>query len=611
VIIPLAKAQSIPPSRFRNFSIVAHIDHGKSTLADRILQLTGTVSEREMKDQLLDSMDIERERGITIKSRAVRANWMFNDEMYRFNLIDTPGHVDFTYEVSRSLNACDGAILLVDATQGVEAQTLSNAYMAIDAGLEIIPVLNKVDLPHADPEAALAEIEESFGFDGSEVMIISAKTGEGVKELLDTICERVIAPVLNDSSDLQAMMFDAEYNDYRGVISYFKVISGQMKRKQELEMIGTGQRCEVVEVGCFTPNMVPVDHLGPGDVGYLISNIKELDSVRIGDTIREWGKQTEALPGYKEPQKMVYCSLYPANNVEFESLKKAVERIHHNDSSFSFAVENSAALSFGFRCGFMGMLHMDVIRERIERESDLPIIQTAPHVTYEIVKTDGSIVMAETPSDMPDPSVIEEIREPIVLCNIIAPSDYIGTIMTLAEERRGTYIKTQYLTQKRVVIEYRLPFNEVVFDFFDRLKSSTKGYATLDYHFLGYEAGDLVKMDILVKGEPVDALSTILHRSSSAHRGRALITKLSKKIPRHQFQIPLQASIGSRIVARENISAMRKDVTAKCYGGDISRKRKLLEKQKEGKKKMKNIGNVTVPQEAFLAVLNLQEGKEG
>jgi GTP-binding protein LepA len=560
-----------------------------------------------MQEQLLDSMDIERERGITIKSRAVRTNWEKDGETYRINLIDTPGHVDFTYEVSRSLQACDGAILLVDATQGVEAQTLSNAYMAIDAGLEIIPVLNKVDLPHADPDAAIAEIEESFGIGGEEVKIISAKTGEGVSELLDAIIDLVPAPSLDETDELRAMMFDAEYNDYRGVISYFKVISGYMKRKQELEMIGTARRCEVVEVGCFTPEMTAIDELGPGDVGYMISNIKELDSVRVGDTVRFWGSKVDALPGYKEPQKMVYCSLYPANNVEFEALKKSVERIHLNDSSFSFAVENSAALSFGFRCGFMGMLHMDVIRERIERESDLPIIQTAPHVGYEILKTDGEVLLVETPSDLPDPSVLEEIREPIVLCSIITPADYIGNIMTLAEERRGVYIKTQYLTQKRVVIEYRLPFNEVVFDFFDRLKSSTKGYATLDYQFVGYEPGDLVKMDILVSGEPVDALSSIMHRSQSVFRGRAIIKKLQKKIPRHQFQIPIQASIGNKVIARENISALRKDVTAKCYGGDITRKRKLLEKQKEGKKKMKNIGNVTVPQDAFLSVLNLQE----
>lgn len=576
-------------------------------MADRILQITDCVADRDMQEQLLDSMDIERERGITIKSRAVRANWDKEGETYRINLIDTPGHVDFTYEVSRSLQACDGAILLVDATQGVEAQTLSNAYMAIDAGLEIIPVLNKVDLPHADPEATIAEIEESFGIDGDEVMIISAKTGEGVSELLDAIIDRVPAPTLDATEELRAMMFDAEYNDYRGVISYFKVVSGFMKRKQELEMVGTGRRCEVVEVGCFTPEMTAIDELGPGDVGYMISNIKELDSVRVGDTVRVWGSKVEALPGYKEPQKMVYCSLYPANNVEFEALKKSVERIHLNDSSFSFAVENSAALSFGFRCGFMGMLHMDVIRERIERESDLPIIQTAPHVSYEVLKTDGEVIMVETPSDLPDPSTLEEVREPMVLCNIITPAEYIGNIMTLAEERRGTYLKTQYLTQKRVVIEYRLPFNEVVFDFFDRLKSSTKGYATLDYQFVGYEAGDLVKMDILVNGEPVDALSCIMHRSQSVFRGRGIIKKLSKKIPRHQFQIPIQASIGNKIIARENISALRKDVTAKCYGGDITRKRKLLEKQKEGKKKMKNIGNVTVPQDAFLSVLNLQE----
>ena len=607
----MAKTDSIPAnipvSRFRNFSIIAHIDHGKSTLADRILQITGSVAERDMQAQMLDTMDIERERGITIKSRAVRVPWEYKGEWYRFNLIDTPGHVDFTYEVSRSLNACDGALLLVDATQGVEAQTLSNAYLALDAGLEIIAVLNKVDLPHADPDGAKEQIEESFGIGREEVMIISAKTGQGIKELMDAICERVPAPKPSKEAQLQAMMFDAEYNDYRGVISYFKIVSGFMRRKQEIEMIGTGERCEVVEVGCFTPKMVPVDELGPGDVGYMISNIKELSAVRIGDTARIWGSKAPALPGYKEPQKMVYCSLYPANNVEFEALKKAVERIHLNDSSFSYQVENSAALSFGFRCGFMGMLHMDVIRERIERESDLPIIQTAPHVTYEVLKSDGTIVMVETPSDLPDESVIEEIREPIVVCSIITPSDYIGTIMTMAEERRGTYVKTTYMTTQRVVLEYRLPFNEVVFDFFDRLKSCTKGYATLDYQFVGYEVGDLVKMDILVKGEPVDALSCIMHRSNTAFRGRALIQKLAKKIPRHQFLIPLQASIGSRIVARENIAPVRKDVTAKCYGGDISRKRKLLEKQKEGKKKMKNIGNVSVPQEAFLAVLNLND----
>jgi len=605
----LSKIDSVPIERFRNFSIVAHIDHGKSTLADRILQITGCVADRDMHAQMLDNMDIERERGITIKSRAVRAPYFYKNQFYRFNLIDTPGHVDFTYEVSRSLNACDGAILLVDATQGVEAQTLSNAYLAIEAGLEIIPVLNKVDLAHSDPDAAKAEIVDSFGFRLDEILTISAKTGEGVKELLDAICERFPSPKAASTENLQAMLFDAEYNDYRGVISYFKVISGFMRRKQEIEMIGTGARSEITEVGVFTPHMTPVEYLEPGDVGYMISNIKTLDSIRIGDTVRSYGTKTAALPGYKEPQKMVYSSLYPANNVEFEQLKKSIEKIHLNDSSFSYTVESSAALSFGFRCGFMGMLHMDVIRERVERESDLPIIQTAPHVTYEILKKDGKIKLVETPSDLPDPSVIDEIREPIVLCSVITPTEYIGTIMTMAEERRGRYIKTHYMTPKRVVLEYRLPFNEVVFDFFDKLKSATKGYATLDYQFVGYEVGDLVKMDILVNGEPVDALSCIMHRSHAAFRGRAIIKKMRDKIPRHQFQIALQASVGAKVVARENISALRKDVTAKCYGGDISRKRKLLEKQKEGKKKMKNIGNVSVPQEAFLAVLNLQEEK--
>ncbi|MBF0197660.1 MAG: elongation factor 4 [Planctomycetes bacterium] len=602
----MAKKQAIPPDRFRNFSIVAHIDHGKSTLADRIMQLTGCVEERDLSEQMLDSMDIERERGITIKSRAVRATYKYDDELYRINLIDTPGHVDFTYEVSRSLNACDGAILLVDATQGVEAQTLSNAYMAIDAGLEIIPVLNKVDLPHSDPEAATKEIEESFGFTASEIITVSAKTGEGVNDLMDAIIERFPAPSLESTDKLKGLLFDAEYNDYRGVISYVKIVSGVMKRKQDLQMLGSDMRFEVTEVGAFTPEMTPVDELGPGDVGYMISNIKELDSIRIGDTAAYYGVDTEPLPGYQEPQKMVYCSLYPANNVEFESLKKGLERLHLNDSSFSFQMECSSALSFGFRCGFMGMLHMDVIRERIERESDLAIIQTAPHVTYELLMHSGEVITIETPSDLPDLGEVEEIREPIVLCNIITPSEYIGAVMTLAEERRGSYIKTQYMTQKRVIIEYKMPFNEVVFDFFDRLKSSTKGYATLDYQLTGYEKSDLVKMDILVNGESVDALSCMMHRTQAAYRGRAIIKKLKTKIPRHQFQIPIQASIGARIVARENISALRKDVTAKCYGGDISRKRKLLEKQKEGKKKMKNIGNVSVPQEAFLSVLDLQ-----
>lgn len=602
----MAKEKAIPPDRFRNFSIVAHIDHGKSTLADRIMQITGCVAERDLEEQMLDTMDIEKERGITIKSRAVRTHYQYQGKEYQFNLIDTPGHVDFTYEVSRSLQACDGAILLVDATQGVEAQTLSNAYMAIDAGLEIIPVLNKADLPHADPEAAKQEIEESFGFSQDEIYIVSAKTGAGIKELLDGIVEKVPAPNLEDTEELRALLFDAEYNDYRGVISYFKVISGTMSRKNDIFMLETGMRCEIVEVGVFTPEMTKVDSLGPGDVGYMISNIKELDSIRVGDTAAYYGSEVEALPGYKEPQKMVYCSLYPANDVEFESLKKAMEKLHLNDSSFSFQIENSSALSFGFRCGFMGMLHMEVIRERIERESGLPIIQTAPHVSYEIKLHKGECTLIETPSDLPDLGEIEELREPMVLCNIITPSDYIGAVMGLAEERRGTYIKTQYLTQKRVVIEYKLPFNEVVYDFFDKLKSSTKGYATLDYQFLNYEPSDLVKMDIMVNGEPVDALSCIMHRSQATFRGRNIIKKLKGKIPRHQFQIPLQACVGAKIIARENISALRKDVTAKCYGGDITRKRKLLEKQKEGKKKMKNIGNVTVPQEAFLSVLDLQ-----
>jgi len=601
----LAK-QVIPPDHFRNFCIVAHIDHGKSTLADRIMQYTGVVKERDMSEQMLDTMDIEKERGITIKSRAVRVPYEYNNELYQFNLIDTPGHVDFTYEVSRSLQACDGAILLVDATQGVEAQTLSNAYMAIDANLEIIPVLNKVDLPHADPEAAKQEMVESFGFTADEIMIVSAKTGEGIPELLDAIVKKVPPPVLEETETLRALLFDAEYNDYRGVISYFKMISGTMSRKNDLFMIGSNKRCEVVEVGAFTPEMTKIEKLMPGDVGYMISNIKELDSIRIGDTITNYPSTVEALPGYKEPQKMVYCSLYPANDVEFESLKKAMERLHLNDSSFSFQMENSSALSFGFRCGFMGMLHMEVTRERIERESDVAVIQTAPHVTYEIELKSGKVMLIETPSDLPDLSLVEQLREPMVMCNIITPTEYIGAVMGMAEERRGHYIKTQYLTQKRVVIEYRLPFNEVVFDFFDRLKSSTKGYATLDYEFIAYEESDLVKMDILVSGEPVDALSCMMHRSQATRRGRAIISKLKSKIPKHQFQIPIQASIGSRIVARENISALRKDVTAKCYGGDISRKRKLLDKQKEGKKRMKTIGNVTVPQEAFMSVLNLE-----
>ena len=593
----------------RNFCIVAHIDHGKSTLADRFLQLTGSVEMRNFRDQMLDDMDIERERGITIKARAVRVMYEHPKEqgrIYHFNLIDTPGHVDFTYEVSRSLKACDGALLLVDATQGVEAQTLSNAYMALDAGLEIIPVLNKVDLPHAEVEKVTAEMREIFGFREDEFYHVSAKSGLGVPELMEGIVEKFPSPKIEDTNELCALLFDAEYNDYRGVIAYMKLMSGSMKRGSQLHMLGTGRRLEVVEAGIFTPSMRPVDVLLAGDVGYLISNLKELASVRIGDTVCEWGKPVKPLPGYKEPKKMVFCGLYPANNVEFESLKKAVERLHLNDSSFSYQVENSAALSFGFRCGFMGMLHIDVIRERLERESDVSIIQTAPHVTYEILLDDGRTIEINNPSDMPNPSKIVEFREPIVLATIITPSEFIGAIMKLAEERRGDYIKTQYLSQTRVVLEYRMPFNEVVFDFFDRLKSSTKGYATLDYQMEGYKASQLVKVEILVNGEHVDALSTIMHRSKSEQRGRAIIQRLRKEIPRHQFQIPIQACIGAKIIARETISAVRKDVTAKCYGGDVSRKRKLLEKQKEGKKRMKNIGNVTVPQEAFMAVLSVR-----
>ncbi len=603
--------EHIPVDRVRNFCIVAHIDHGKSTLADRILELTGTVSAREMVAQYLDNMDIERERGITIKARAVRARWPYRGPkgggLYQFNLIDTPGHVDFTYEVSRSLKACDGAILLIDATQGVEAQTLSNAYLAIDEALEIIPVLNKVDLPHADSERVKREAMEIFGFKEGEFFSVSAKSGLGVRELLDGLVERLPAPKIETDQRLKALLFDAEYNDYRGVITYLKVVSGMLKPGDHLFMMGTQRRLEAIEVGVFAPNMVRVDRLEAGDVGYLISNVKELAAVRIGDTVAHWGSGVEAMPGYRDPQKMVYCGFYPANDVEFEVLKKGMDRLHLNDSSFSYHVESSTALSFGFRCGFMGLLHMDVIRERLERESGVTIIQTAPNVNYQVLCTDGSTMEIHNPADMPDPARIEEIREPFVIATIITPADYIGSVMKLSEERRGVYMKTQYLSPQRVLLEYRLPFNEVVFDFFDRLKSSTKGYATLDYQMVGFEAGDLVKMDIMVHGEPVDALSAILHRSKSQARGREIVQKLREEIPRHQFQIPLQACIGAKVIARENISAVRKNVTAKCYGGDITRKRKLLEKQKEGKKRMKSIGSVNVPQEAFMAVLSIQK----
>jgi GTP-binding protein LepA len=602
-----------PPDRIRNFCITAHIDHGKSTLADRILEITGAVEKREAREQFLDGMDLERERGITIKAKAVALTYKrpSTGETFAFNLIDTPGHVDFTYEVSRSLAACEGAILLVDATQGVQAQTVANCYLAVEAGLDILPAVNKVDVQSARPDEVKEEMHASLAIDPGEVLHVSGKTGQGVAELLEAVIEHVRPPAADPAKPLQALIFDSVYDDYKGVVMYTRVMNGEVKVGEKIRLLAQNRTYEVLELGQNRPKPTAVRSLGAGEVGFVCAGIKTLSDVKIGDTIAHASeKDVAALPGYKEPLPMVYCGIYPTNNAEFPELRKALEKLRLNDSSFSFQPETSEALGFGFRCGFLGLLHMEVVQERLERESDVSLVQTAPNVTYEVVTTRGELLRVDNPARLPEEGNIAELREPVVRASIVCPSEAIGNIMKLNEERRGVYKKTEYLGPTRVILHYEIPLGEIIYDYYDMLKSATRGYGTLDYEVIGYHAANLVRLRILVNGVEVDALSTIVHRDKAEYVGRNLIRRLRKEIPRHLFEIPLQAAIGGKIIARENIAPMRKNVTAKCYGGDITRKRKLLEKQKEGKKRMKSVGNVEIPQTAFLAVLG-EKGEGG
>ena len=591
----------------RNFSIIAHIDHGKSTIADRLIERTGTLTKREMEDQVLDSMDIERERGITIKSQTVRLHYKASDgEAYELNLIDTPGHVDFTYEVSRSLAACEGALLVVDAAQGVEAQTLANVYMALENDLEIIPVINKIDLPSADPERVKKEIEDVIGLDTSNAIECSAKTGQGIDEILEAIVTDIPAPEGDAAAPLRALIFDSYFDSYKGVIAHIRVKEGRIKKGQRLKMMATGKVFEVTDVGCFRPQPVDLGGLAAGEVGFVAGSLKDVRDVRVGDTITTAEKgAAEPLPGYRGVNPMVYCGLYPVESSDYDNLKDALEKLQLNDAALVFEPETSVALGFGFRCGFLGLLHMDVVQERLEREYHLKLITTAPTVIYHVFKTDGTMVKVSNPSELPPPTEIEHIEEPYVKATVIVPSDYVGAVMEISQEKRGEFKGMDYLDTNRVMITYHIPLNEIIFDYFDRLKSATRGYASLDYELADYKESKLVKVDILLNGDPVDALSTIVHKDRAASRGRALAAKLKEIIPQQMFEIPIQAAIGSKIIARENVRARRKDVLAKCYGGDISRKRKLLEKQKEGKKRMKAVGSVEVPQEAFMAILKI------
>lgn len=594
-------------NKIRNFSIIAHIDHGKSTLADRLIEYTGTLTKREMEAQILDSMDLERERGITIKAQAVRSSYKAkNGEEYMLNFIDTPGHVDFTYEVSRALAACEGALLIIDATQGIEAQTLANVYLALDNDLEIIPVINKVDLPSADPDRVKHEIEEVIGIDASEAVLTSAKTGLGIEDVLEAIVAKVPAPSGISDSPLKALVFDSKFDAYKGVVLYVRVIDGRIKPGMKIKMMATNAEFEVTEVGVFKPNLVNVDSLEVGQVGFFAAAIKNVKDARVGDTVTDANNPAaEALPGYRKATPMVFCGLYPVENSDYDNLRDALEKLQLNDASLVFEPETSVALGFGFRCGFLGLLHMDVIKERLEREYNLTLITTAPNVIYQVFRTNGDVELVDNPSNFPDPTVIDHVEEPYVNATIIVPKDYVGAVMELSQEKRGEYENMTYLDETRVMIHYALPLSEIIYDYFDRLKSVTRGYASLDYELAGYRASSLVKVDILLNGEPVDALSAIVHREKAVSRGRQLVEKLRSLIPRQMFEIPVQAAIGNKVIARENVRAMRKDVLAKCYGGDISRKRKLLEKQKEGKKRMKQVGSVELPQEAFMAILKM------
>ena len=591
----------------RNFSIIAHIDHGKSTLADRLIERTGAIAAREMEAQVLDSMDLERERGITIKAQTVRLEYTAkNGEVYELNLIDTPGHVDFTYEVSRSLAACEGALLVVDATQGVEAQTLANVYMALKHDLEIIPVINKIDLPSADPDKVKQEIEEVIGLDASDAVLASAKTGLGIDEILEAIVARIPSPKGEVENPLRALIFDSYFDSYKGVIAHIRLMDGEIKKGMALKMMATGKVFEVTDVGCFRPALTEVPRLGPGDVGFVAGSLKNVRDVRVGDTITTAASPaSEPLPGYRGVTPMVYCGLYPVDSGDYDSLKDALEKLQLNDAALVFEPETSIALGFGYRCGFLGLLHMDVVQERLEREYHLQLITTAPSVIYHVYQTDGTMIAVDNPAKLPPPQKIDHLEEPYVKATVIVPNDYVGAVMQVSQDKRGEYKSMDYLDVNRVMLVYHIPLSEIIYDYFDQLKSQTRGYASLDYELAGYQAAKLVKLDILLNGEPVDALSTIVFADQAAYRGRLLASKLREIIPKQMFEIPIQAAVGSKIVARENVRAFRKDVLAKCYGGDITRKRKLLEKQKEGKKRMKSVGSVEVPQEAFMAVLKL------
>ena len=601
----------------RNFSIIAHIDHGKSTLADRILEITGAVTEREARAQFLDKMDIERERGITIKAQNVRLKYTTKDgQLYQLNLIDTPGHVDFNYEVSRSLSACEGAILIVDATQGVEAQTLANVYLALDQGLEIVPVLNKVDLPSSDLEKAREQIEQVIGLDTQDAIACSGKTGVGVPELLEQIVKKVPHPKGKDDATLRALMIDSWYDSYRGAVIMVRVVDGTLKKGDKIRFMATKRDYEVTELGSFQPFAVPLEEIGPGEVGFVAGNIRSVHDTKVGDTVthaapnaqkgpHHQGPPTEALPGFKDVKPMVFAGVFPTDSADYPTLRDAMEKLHLNDAAFSYEPDTSEALGFGFRCGFLGLLHMEIIQERLEREFNLDLITTAPSVVYEVYKTSGDMVRVENPAKLPEPQYIDHVDEPIVKLTVHVPADYVGPVLALCQERRGTQKGMQYASADRVIITYEVPFGEVLFDFHDKLKSISRGYASMDYEVIGYQPGTLVKVDILVNGDPLDALSIIVHKDKAYARGRSLAEKLKEFVPQQQYEVAIQAAIGGKIIARETVRALRKDVTAKCYGGDISRKRKLLEKQKEGKKRMKQVGHVEIPQKAFLAILKV------
>ncbi len=599
-------------SKIRNFSIIAHVDHGKSTLADRILEKTGALTSREMRQQFLDKLDLERERGITIKAQSVRLNYQASDgQIYQLNLIDTPGHVDFSYEVSRSLAACEGALLVVDAAQGVEAQTLANVYLALDNNLEIVPVINKIDLPSAEPDRIKAEVEEIIGLDASDAVLASAKEGIGIPEILEAIVKKIPAPRGKAEGPLKALIFDSWFDNYQGVVVLVRVVDGEIAKGKRIRFLANGAEFQVTKVGIFTPHTVEVERLSAGEVGFFTASIKSLHETNVGDTVTDADRPaTEALPGFKEVKPMVFAGIYPTDSAQYDELRDALEKLTLNDASLHWEPETSKALGFGFRCGFLGLLHMEIIQERLEREYNVELITTAPTVVYKVVCTNGEVIDVHNPTQLPSEGRIEEIQEPYILASIHTPNEYVGNIIKLCEDRRGVQRQLKYLTPQRIMLEYELPLAEVVLDFYDRLKSVSRGYASMDYHFLEFRTSDLVKLDVLVNGDPLDALSLIVHRETSYYRGRELVAKLKDLIPRQMFEVALQAAIGSRIVARETVKALRKNVLAKCYGGDITRKRKLLEKQKEGKKRMKQVGSVEIPQEAFLAVLQVSPGGE-